>query len=69
MKNKNFILGFAIGALLLLGAYRIGQLHNIYSIRYNDYTRLVKHPEGLQVSDYETLEDGSTLIYYELPQE
>lgn len=68
MANKNFILGFATGALLLTGAYRIGQLHNIYSIRHNDYTKLVKHADGLQVSDYETLEDGSTLIYYELPQ-
>lgn len=69
MKNKNFILGFAIGLLLLIGAYRIGQLHNIYTIRYNDYTKIIKHPEGFYPSDYETLEDGSTLIYYELPQE
>ena len=68
MKGKKFILGFATGALLLTGAYRIGQIHNIYTIRHNDYTKLVKHPDGLQPSDYETLEDGSTLIYYELPQ-
>lgn len=67
--KRNFILGFATGALLLVGAYRIVQLHNIYSIRYNNYTKLVKHPEGLYPSDYETLEDGSTLIYYELPEE
>lgn len=68
MKNKKFVLGFATSALLLTGALRIGQLHNIYNIRYNDYTKLIKHPDGLQVSDYETLEDGSTLIYYELPE-
>lgn len=67
--KKKFILGFAMVALLLIGAYRIGQLHNIYSIRYNNYTKIVKHPEGLYPSDYETLEDGSTKIYYELPQD
>lgn len=66
--KKKFILGFATVALLLTGAYRIGQLHNIYTIRYNNYTKLIKHPEGLYPSDYETLEDGSTLIYYELPE-
>lgn len=68
MKGKKFILGFFVAVLLLTGAYRIGQLHNIYTIRHNDYTKIIKHPEGFYPSDYETLEDGSTLIYYELPQ-